>query len=148
MSTFHAVDVPVATVRLELPPAALSIAAGRSVIRRIVTFRNSDLESSFLIAFTEILANAVEEHHRLGLDDAIVVEIVQGDREWVCVADSGGGLMIDEHAEVLESVAANGMSERGRGLALAHAFVSEIAFVSSDYGTAATIPLDGFGIVR
>ncbi len=133
-------------VRLELSPSPVSIAIGRSVIRRIVTFRDSDAESSFLVAFTEILANAVDEHRRLGLEETIAVEITQGPTESVRVIDAGSGIR-NAGGDGMDA-AADSVSERGRGLALARAFVEDLELESSTEGTAATLPLKGFGIVR
>ncbi len=139
------VDAPGrAPVRLELRADAVSIAVGRAVIRRVVTFRETDAESSFLVAFTEIMTNAVDEHARRSSDAPIVVEIEQAPRDLVRVIDSGSG-MTDES---LASSPPDGSVERGRGLALARAFVDDIAFESTPSGTIVSLPLAGFGIIR
>ncbi|MEP6296059.1 MAG: ATP-binding protein [Ilumatobacter sp.] len=135
---------PMASVRPELRATAVSIAVGRAVLRRVVTFRDPDAESSFLIAFTEIMTNAVDEHVRLASDRPIVVEIEQTPHDLVRVNDSGAG-MSDES---LVTSAPDGSVERGRGLALARAFVDDIAFESSPSGTIVSLPLAGFGIIR
>ncbi len=136
---------PKAAVRLELRSTAVSVAVGRAVLRRIVTFRDPDAESSFLIAFTEIMANAVDEHARLSSDAPIIVEIEQMPHDLVRVADAGSG-MNDEW--LASSSPPDGSVERGRGLALARAFVGDIAFESSSSGTIVSLPLAGFGIIR
>ncbi len=142
------IDNTASTVRLELPPGSVSIAIGRSVIRRIVTFRDSDAESSFLVAFTEIIANAIDEHQRLALDERIVVEITRGAVEAVRVADAGEGFDVSDVSAAGAPSTAGAVSERGRGLALARAFVSDMELDSSSSGTSVLLPLPGFGIVR
>ena len=139
-------DAPTAgIVRLDLPARPVSIAVGRSTIRRIVTFRDEDAESSFLVAFTEIVSNAIDEHRRIGSDATIRVEIRSGAEESVVVSDAGEG--IDERAAD-RSEAPTPTTERGRGLALANAFVPDLDLDPSSSGTTATLPLAGFGIVR
>ena len=139
------------TVRLDLPPAPVAIAIGRSVVRRIVTFRNSDAESSFLVAFTEILANAIDEHERSGLSSTISVEITRTPIEAVRVKDSGSGIdtaNLDQGPTATNEADSTSVSERGRGLALAHAFIDDIDFETSSTGTVVTMPLRGLGIMR
>lgn len=133
------------TIRLDLPARPLSIAVGRSVIRRVVTFRNEDASSSFLVAFTEIVSNAIDEHERIDSDAAIAIEIVSGPFEHVTITDSGSGLDV---ADTSDPEAPEAGVERGRGLALARALVPEVRFESSPSGTTVTLPLAGFGIIR
>lgn len=134
--------------RLRMPPSLVSIAISRSAVRRVATFRDSDTESSFLVALTEIVANAVDEHTRLGDDRPIVLEVRFGVDEVVRVTDAGEGFSdrLDPPAD--PAVVAGKPEERGRGLALARALVPAIEFETSGTGTTVTLPFAGFGIVR
>lgn len=135
--------------RLNLPPTLVSIAISRSAVRRVVVFRDSDRESSFLVALTEIVANAVDEHARLGHGRPIVLEVRFGADEVVRVIDAGEGFSDSPHPVAADSATGNGdPDERGRGLALARALVPTIEFETSRDGTAVTLPFAGFGIVR
>ena len=147
MTHLHTVASVTPHIGLDLPARAVSIAVGRSVIRRVVTFRDADAESSFLVAFTEILANAVDEHRRLDLGDPVRVEIVQEPVECVRVMDAGAGIALTASAPVT-AVDDGEVSERGRGLALARAFVADLELESTEDGTIATLPLHGLGIIR
>ena len=139
---------PVASaVRLELPPQAVSIAVARAVIRRIVTFRDDDAQSSFLVAFTEIAANAIDEHERIGSAEPICVEVRSGSIDLVSVVDSGEGLKVESPLEPGPSAPKNA-SERGRGLALAYAFIDRMEIDSTTDGTTVRLPLTGLGLVR
>lgn len=132
---------------LRLTPEPVSIAISRSTIRRLVTFRGDDAESSFLVAVTEIVANAIDEHVRLGISAPVELTIRYGPSDVVEVSDSGHGL--GEQTEAPQVTDSDGYQlERGRGLALARAFVPDLTVVSGDDGTTATLPLVGFGIVR
>lgn len=151
MTATHDADRATATVRLELPASDVSIAVGRSVIRRIVTFRDDDATSSFLIAFTEIMANALDEHRRLSSNAPIIVEIEQAPDEIVRVSDSGSGMPTSSEPSTSrpgEASTSGAKFERGRGLAIARAFVDGLEFQSSSAGTQVTLPLVGYGIIR
>ncbi|MGA9277030.1 ATP-binding protein [Ilumatobacter sp.] len=134
--------------RLEMPPALVSISISRSTVRRVVTFRDSDAESTFLVALTEIVANAVDEHARLGVDRPIVLEVRFGSDELVRVIDSGEGFSTALRSVPPIPIDGGEPDQRGRGLLLARALVPAIAFESSRTGTVVTLPFAGFGIVR
>lgn len=135
--------VEMASFVVELPPSEVSIAVGRSVIRRLVTFVDADSESSYLVAATEILANAIDEHERIGSGKPIEMRVDYGDADTIRVIDAGEGFSADvDGGDVDES------DERGRGLALARAFVDELEIASTPTGTTVTLPLAGRGIVR
>ncbi len=138
------------SVHIEVPPNPASIAIARSAVRRVVAFRNDDACSSFLISLTEILSNAIDEHVRIDSELPVLVAIESGERDTVSVRDAGHGFDPTAHtaqspgAERLESE----VRERGRGIALARAFVPALVLRSGPDGTEATLPLDGLGIVR
>lgn len=144
MTTTDHVEHRGATVRLELSPLTVSIAVARSVVRRIVTFRDDEAESSFLVALTEIMANAVDEHQRIGSSTPIVVEVDERS-EVVRIADAGAGI---RPGDVEVSVVPDAAIERGRGLSIARAFVFDLSIDSTPSGTTVALPLNGFGIVR
>lgn len=137
---------------LNMPSALVSISVSRSVVRRVVTFRDADAESSFLVALTEIVANAIDEHVRIGRDTPVVLDVRFGNEEMVQVTDSGDGFdptvpATPAAAHVADSDASE-LSERGRGLLLARALVPAIEIETSTDGTVVTLPLAGFGIIR
>lgn len=135
--------------RLSLPPAMVSISISRSAVRRVVVFRDADAESSFLVALTEIVANAIDEHLRIGHDRPIVLEVNFGAVDSIRVIDSGEGLpgLSDTPSSQLP-IGDGEPGERGRGLVLARAMVPTIEFETSDAGTVVTLPIAGYGIVR
>lgn len=138
------------SIRIEVPPEPGSVAIARSAVRRVVAFRDDDACSSFLISLTEILSNAIDAHQRIEVDSSVVVTIESGQRDVVVVSDEGGGfdpapftaLAVPDDAPGAE------IRERGRGIALAQAFVPLMAVGSGPAGTRVTLPLDGLGIVR
>lgn len=131
---------------LHLPPRPISIAVARSAVRRVTTFVDDDASSAFLVALTEIISNAIDEHVRLELDDAFTVAMIIGDVDLVVVSDRGDGMDIE--APSGHTATQPVRDESGRGLSIARAFVPNIAFESGPRGTVATLPLEGFGIVR
>lgn len=135
------------TIAVEVPADLASIAVARSVVRRVVTFRDDDATSSFLVALTEILGNAIDEHERIGSTDPVTLEVVSGNVDVVRVIDQGTGIDLDVLADHDPTVGPEA-SERGRGLTIARAFIADLAFESSESGTTVTLPLTRFGIVR
>ena len=136
------------TIQVEVPPVAGSIAIARSVVRRTVIFRDDHAHSSFLLAVTEILANAIDEHDRLGLGTAITATI-ESDDDGVAVVrigDVGDGFDPTDRGSGVDEDGRP--SDRGRGIALAEAFVPGLTFESGPAGTVASLPLAGMGIVR
>lgn len=131
---------------LHLPPEPMSIAVARSAVRRVTTFVDGDAASAFLVALTEIISNAIDEHVRLELEDGFTVEMIIGAVDLVVVTDRGGG--IDVEALMRDAGTQPVSDESGRGLSIARAFVPNLAFESGPDGTIATLPLEGFGIVR
>lgn len=138
------------SIQLEVPPEPVSIAIVRSAVRRLVAFRDDDASSSFLIALTEILSNAIDEHDRIGNGSAVVVTIESGLRDVVTVSDAGEGFDPTGYTAMAMPAAPQGsqVRERGRGIALAQAFVPLLSLRSGPAGTHAILPLDGLGIVR
>jgi anti-sigma regulatory factor (Ser/Thr protein kinase) len=136
--------------RLSLPPAMVSISISRSAVRRVVVFRDADAESSFLVALTEIVANAIDEHVRVGRDRPIVLEVNFGVVDSVRVIDAGDGLadLSGTSSSSQHPSGGDDPGERGRGLVLARAMVPTIEFETSDSGTVVTLPIAGYGIVR
>lgn len=127
-----------------LPVSDIAVSIGRSLLRRITTFVSDDAESSFLIALTEVIGNAVDEHRARGLDAPVVIVVDYDDVDGVRIVDQGRGMSVDERAGAPAPVSA----ESGRGLALARAFVPDMTFDSSTSGTTVTLPLAGLGIIR
>lgn len=134
--------------RLNMPASLVSIAISRSAVRRVVTFRDADTESSFLVALTEIVANAIDEHVRGGHGRPIVLEVRFGADDVVRVIDTGDGFADRVDASANPGVVSGEPEERGRGLTLARALVPTIEFETSGTGSAVTLPVAGFGIVR
>ncbi|WP_148288727.1 ATP-binding protein [Ilumatobacter nonamiensis] len=142
-------DAPTTGIfRLNMPPSLVSIAISRSAVRRVVTFRDADTESSFLVALTEIVANAIDEHARGGHGRPIVLEVRFGADDLVRVIDTGDGFSDQIAASVKPDHVSGDPEERGRGLALARALVPTIEFETSGAGSTVTLPVAGFGIVR
>lgn len=131
---------------VELPVAEISVAVGRSVVRRVVVFRDDDAQSSFMVALTEILTNAVDEHRRRDVVHPVRLYVTGGAKESVTVLDAGGGFDSSSAPSTVAFIA--DPPQRGRGLALARAFVPMMTIESTTSGTVATLPLHGFGIVR
>ena len=126
---------------VELPISDVSMAVARATIRRVVAFVDDDAESSFLIAVTEVLANAVDELEHIGSTDPIVVRVEFGDDAAVSVIDRGRGI-----TSTLTGRPPG--PDRGRGLIVAQAFVPGIEFHFHGQGTTVRLPLAGFGGVR
>jgi len=129
---------------MALPNSLVSIAVARSVVRRVTTFASDDAQSSFLIALTEVVGNAVDEHVRLGSVDPVTMTVSYDDSDTVSVSDCGQGY----DAEPASVVPSNPSQESGRGLAIARSMVPEMAIESTGSGTTVTLPLVGLGIVR
>lgn len=127
-----------------LPLSDVSVSIARSLMRRITTFVSDDAQSSFLIALTEVVGNAVDEHRAAGLDAPIVVIVDYGDADVVQIVDRGRGM----RADVRPGAPASTSSDSGRGLALARAFVPDMTFDTSAAGTTVTLPLAGLGTIR
>lgn len=138
------------SVRIEVPPEPGSIAVARSAVRRVVAFRDDDSCSSFLIALTEILSNAIDEHQRIGTGSSVAVAIESGQRDVIVVSDEGGGFDPSPYTALAVPAVEPEVEirERGRGIALAQAFVPLMVVASGPAGTQVTLPLDGLGIVR
>lgn len=134
------------SVAIEVPPAPVSIAIVRAMVRRTVAFRDDDAASTFLVALTEILGNAIDEHDRIGSFAPVVVTIESAERDVVHVRDAGAGLAASAGVEAADG--ADACDERGRGILLARAFVPMMELLSGPGGTRATLPLDGLGVVR
>jgi len=139
-------DVGETTRRFEvsLPVSNVAVSIARSLIRRITTFVSDDAESSYLVALTEVIGNAVDEHGAAGLDAPILVVVDYEDADVVRVIDQGRGMSEQDRARTPAETTA----ESGRGLALARAFVPDMTFDTSDTGTTVTLPLAGLGIIR
>ncbi len=135
---------PTGMFRLDLPCVELSVSIARSAVRRVVRFDDADAESSFLVALTEVITNAIDEHRRIGTEAPIALEVEFGGVDVVRVIDAGRGLAPEL---VAESPRMDVERARGRGLALARAFVADLTFDIGAEGTKATLPLAGFGFV-
>jgi len=129
---------------MALPSSDIAVSIARSLVRRITTFASDDAESSFLIALTEVVGNAVDEHRAAALATPIVNVVDYDEHDVVRVVDQGRGMGANVRSTPPPSAAA----ESGRGLALARAFVPDMTFDSSDAGTTVTLPLAGLGIIR
>lgn len=132
---------------IELPPTDIAMSVARSAVRRVIEFDGQDAESSFLVALTEIVANAIDEHRRSAPDDRVVVDVRLTSDAVVTVRDRGVGLKA-ELASGSSVVATLPENESGRGLSLARSFVPDLEFVVDDTGTSAILPLSGFGRPR
>ena len=127
-----------------LAPELTSISVARSIVRRMIVFVSDDAASSYLVALTEVLSNAIDEHHGAGVVDDVVMTVVFGDVDRISITDRGRGVdptgrsdpEMDTHPE------------SGRGLTLARAFVAGLVLESTTHGTRATLPLAGMGIVK
>lgn len=127
-----------------LPAALDSIATARSIVRRVTSFTDDDAESSFLVALTEIVANAIDEHQRLCTEAAVVLTLSLDGDPVVSISDQGAGIANDGSV----AAAPEATSESGRGLALARAFVPALVIESSAEGTTVSLPLGGLGVMR
>lgn|GEM_PF-2305245 len=135
-------------VQVSLPVDDVAVAIARAMVRRVTTFASDDAESSFLIALTEVVSNAVDEHRDAGVVDPVVMTIDYESAEVVYVTDRGRGF--DDRSMLPPTGMADveETDQSGRGLALARAFVPGIKFDSDDSGTTVSLPMVGIGIVR
>lgn len=132
------------SVRIDLPVETFSVAIARSVVRRSFQFLTPEAESSFLIALTEVVVNAIDEHRRLSLDDPVTVMLQLGDEPSVIVTDRGSGFDLKRTLATAERHTPGPESEAGRGLTIARAFVPRLSFETDQTGTTATLPTGGF----
>ena len=130
--------------RVALPPDDIAVSIARSMVRRITTFVSDDAESSFLVALTEVIGNAVDEHRDAKIIEAVVMVVSYDEVDVVHVIDSGRGFVADT-----DHLSPPPVSEQsGRGLTLARAFVPDMSFDTSESGTTVSLPLSGLGIIR
>jgi serine/threonine-protein kinase RsbW len=141
-------DSEVPSVRIDLRPDDLATPIARAAVRRTFRFRNEDAESSFLVALTEIVTNAVAEHRRLEIDFPVRLTIVLSEAPFVAIADRGAGLdprrARDDGADVVPEPEV----EAGRGLIVARGFVPTLEFETGPDGTTARLPLAGLAESR
>ena len=132
---------------LELPPSDVAATVARSALRRVLDFIDDDRESSFLVALTEIVTNAVDEHRRSAPGESLIVEVVLDGDPVVRVIDHGSGL--DELRRRATAATPPAPDDRaGRGLVLAQSFVPALSFEVTSGGTTAVLPLSGFARPR
>lgn len=127
-------------VEVMLPPSEIAVSISRSIVRRLVVF--DDGESAYLVALTEIVSNAIDEHARSGIDSPISMAVRLAADAGVVVTNCARGA--DESGDSLP----HGETAAGRGLVLARAFVPGLDVESSSNGWTVTLPLAGFGTFR
>jgi anti-sigma regulatory factor (Ser/Thr protein kinase) len=118
---------------LRVPAAFEHAAAVRAVIRSVVDFRDEDEAARYLIAATEIFTNAVRANHRRADPPPIEIDIVgdpSSDGSALTIADRCGGWNPDLLGPV----------DRESGLAIARAFVPDLAHTSIDGGCSVALP--------
>lgn len=135
---------PERSFHVSLPPTDVSVAIARSMIRRIAVFASEDAESSFLVALTEVVGNAVDEHRNTGIADPVSLVVQYGNIDVVRVVDSGRGIDLIDRSTSRSTTS----DQSGRGLTLARAFVPGMTFDTTGNGTTVSLPLTGLGIVR
>jgi len=130
--------------QVSLPATDIAVSIARSMVRRITTFASDDAESSFMVALTEVVGNAVDEHRTIGVTAPVIMVVTYEGPEVIRIIDAGRGIRSD----VETAPPSDASDESGRGLALARAFVPDMDFSVTGSGTTVTLPLAGLGIIR
>lgn len=123
-------------IRLTFPPDLRHAALVRACIRDAASFRSDDAESSYLVAVTEIVVNAIEASAGSSRSSApgglpVVVELWSGSDARVEVHDRVGS---SEYGTVKPD-------HLGAGLTIAEAFVSGLTVDTTPRGTTVRLPL-------
>ncbi len=121
-------------IRLTVPSLLEHATLVRACLRDALAFRTDDDESSFLLAVTEIVINAIEASaHGADVADRpdVVVELWGGPDPRVEVSDRAGGMGRDVDKP----------DHLGAGMSIAAAFVSDLRVETDDDGTRVRIGL-------
>jgi len=78
------------TITFESPPTALGVSTARNTVLHHLGEVGVDVDAMYLVALSEILTNAVDEHQRRHVDLPVVVTI-DAERELVRIEDRGAG---------------------------------------------------------
>lgn len=128
-------DEPVG-IRLTVPAELVHASLARACVRDAVSFRSDDHESSFLVALTEVMVNAIEATQGVPADgnrQPVVVELFGPPDARVVVSDSVG------HA----TQNAGKTDHLGAGLSIAEAFVADLDIDTDAGGTRVRLGLGG-----
>ena len=122
------------TFTFEMPPEALEVAAARASVRDHLLAAGVDVDTMYLVAFTEVVMNAADEHRRRGVDRPVVIT-VEADDHVVEVADRGFGY------DPADRAARGDVDDGGFGLDLAEAGAPGLRWATNDHGgTTFTLP--------
>jgi len=120
---------------IEADPSGLGEA--RDFVRPMLNGRDADSDTLFLIAFTEVVVNAIDAHAAAGSNESIVIWIDTADRV-IEVADRGAGF--DPAKRTVADVDAT----NGRGLDIISALVPEAMWrPNAPQGTVCVLPYGG-----
>ncbi len=119
-----------AGLRLFVPPDIEHTRLVRSLLRALITFRDEESESRFLVATTEIVVNAVEATRRAaggqrGSAGSVVIEIPPPPIRHVDVCDTAGG----------SGPGTTDTGHLGAGLTIARNLVDELMIHRAGSGT-------------
>jgi len=128
---------PPSTVRISLSNDLGTIAFARMVIRNLMPPLDESQEPLFYGALTEIVTNAIEEHHRIETDADVEITVVTGTEALIKVTDSGTGF--DTDAERTSD------DDSGLGLMISRTVVPGLDIDSGPGGTTVTLPYPGVG---
>lgn len=119
-------------------------AEARHLARQHFDFEDDDVEAVHLVAFSEIVQNAIHAHLHDGIEQPIEVTFTADPPMW-SVVDHARGFDIES---VLDKPPPPTTAASGRGLLIAKAFVPAIQIQSGLTGTTVRLPLSGARWVR
>lgn len=115
----------------------------RAVLRRVVIAPDEQL-TSLLLAVSEIVANAIDEHRRHHVEQPVELHVCSGATPRATVVDHGRGLLPSGPDDLGDARPTDGWApESGRGLVIAHGLVPGIEIEADDTGSRVSVPLCG-----
>jgi len=136
----------VQSVELEIPARAEFVALARLVVSSVALSRREladDRIDDLKLAVSEACTNAIEAHGAIDVQESVTVRCEESDdRLEILVEDRGAGFdpsTLPEHPPVTDPDRLN--FERGLGIPLIRSLVDEVAFETSDAGTAVRLTI-------
>lgn len=121
------------SAKLHLPPDTTRIGEARRFVAR--TLEPLEVDELFLVAVTEVITNAIEEHRRIGCEAPVTIDI-DVDAGTVRIADVGRG-----YASAAVPTPHDLLADRGRGLMIAQAITPTMTWEPNQpTGTVFTLP--------
>ncbi|MDP8975836.1 MAG: ATP-binding protein [Actinomycetota bacterium] len=134
-------DVASSVVELEIPARGEYVGLARLVVSSLASSRRTladDRVDDLKLALSEACTNAIEAHAEVGIEEVVVVRLVESDdRLEVEVEDRGPGFdpsTLPEHPPVTDPERLN--FERGLGIPLIRSLVDEVSFARVEQGMA------------